>query len=517
MKKIVVKVIILTFWCSGLTGAEIGLNGRLKFSGEWWIKNRAWDGYRNQFKLMTTDINIRLWGRPSKSADFEIEGWGSFGSQRWMPYSYALIDKVYNLMITRGYARYRFNKQNTRKNTEIIFSYGDLYRYSLNDPLIGLIDTSGEAWWDIWGAQWHNGIIFDTYNHLIPEFYSKIFIAHSYSKSFDATGARFYKKFLAGRICPGIAAVIKKWGTTSKDYNLVYTGDLFLDLSVKDTYTLKISAAGGKSDTPCNPGLNTKNEIMIGEVRFAPPCGTGNKRYQWGDFYFIVKTYYIGENFRNYLTKKYDIGKEYGRKGLNVSSEYIFPHYQIRFRHYYNYLEELIHPYSEKENKFEVYIEFKKNFKFLSWYSIKHSLNTRESTFIDVNGETNTVNLIDDYWKDFLVQLEMESKRGYVKLQYKIHNIGSQYLKYLYGLEYNLNITDKIKNNSRILFVDEIGKTRYTVWNEVKYQFKNDTFFSIGYGEGWYTDNDLVNDGDFVENIYARNTDKIYIYIEVNF
>jgi len=202
-----------------------------------------------------------------------------------------------------------------------------------------------------------------------------------------------------------------------------------------------------------------------------------------GAFFITMKHYNFGLNFRDEVSNDFNSFNlsNFGKKGVFFDISFLVPRRAFTITEKFSF-ENLNRRWSYTE----IYIEFINNVFFKSYFDV-------------------TKDKYGDIWKHLFFEISTESKRGKIKLQYKIKDIGVKNVEYsmgerhLFGIEGKMNITDEIGFYSRI----GIGNSKKGVWETGFYQlsfrpFSNSEIY-LEYGEGSHTDGDIVNDSDFAD------------------
>ncbi len=481
-------LIIFFLFSTFNVGAEIYVNGAYEGSIDLYKYSQ---NYRWELSNPWNRIELRLWSNPIKNSEIYSKIYGD----SWNTVNgYERHDGFY---LDETHIKYRIGAE--KDNFEAYLFYKEV-RFWLGDPLLYLVNND----YDKWGNKNTAGIVASV-NGYIPGFYAKLFSARLYESDVDAYGARIYEKIIDGFLHFGTTTTFKKWSGGADNYNFVYASDLWLNL-----YRTYITAEFAQSKTPVIQNYEEDNIAYKVEARRVLDF------VSIGEFGLIGSYRDFGKNFRAYLSKDFDDNSKFDQKGFYFETKYKVPYKAITFLYHLDYWKKHYDNYSVSDNYFEVYIKFIKGFRLKSYYQRYHENAWDKVTVTTLTGETKTVDLLDNTWQHFFVQLEMENKLAYVKIQFKIKNMYSEYLKYLYGAEYSINITSKFKSLNRIVIADEIYRTRFTYFSQIQYRYSDNVNIYLGYGNENDTNDDLVNDDNFVES--NNNIEqKIHLYVKASF
>ncbi len=487
------KVIILTLAITFSFFINLNLNGDTYLNGSFESSidiQRDSNNYKWEMYNPWNRIELRFWSSPLNKTEIYAKAYGdSWRTEN----NYERHDSFYLDEAHIGF-------KSGEKDNFITYLFIKECRFWLGDPLLNLVNND----YDKWDNKNVSGVV-TSISGFFPGFYSKIFGAKLFNSKVNAYGIRIYKKILENHLSVGLTSTYKDWEGDKNNYNLVYASDIWFNIK-KTYFTFEI----GQSITPDILNYTQNNISYKGELR-----KTLNS-FKLGELGIIASYRDYGKNFRAYLSKDFDNNRLFDQKGIYLETKYKVPHKAITITYHLDYWQKHFENYRIMDNYLELYIKFIKGFRFKSFYQRYSEYDWDKVTITDLNGNIEEVPLLDNVWQHFFAQLEMENKLVYVKLQFKIKNMFTDYLKYLYGVEYSINITDKLKSLNRFIIVDEVYRTRYTLFSQIQYKYSNNVDFYLGYGNESDSNDDLVNDDNFVES--NRNIEhKIHLYIKASF
>ncbi len=483
----VILILILLLNALNLN-ADISLNGAYEGSIDLY---RDSNNYKWELSNPWNRVELRLWTKPVDNGEFYIKTYGD----SWNTVNnYERHDGFY---LDETHIKYKIGK--SKDNIESYLFYREV-KFWLGDPLLNLVNND----YDKWGDKSVSGFTVDI-NGYLPGFYMKVFGARLYNSAVDGYGIRIYEKILKNILHFGATGTYKKWQGSVDNYNFVYAGDIWANI-LKTYLTVEFS----QSKTPVI--LNNEEDNIAYKIELRRTLDFASV----GEFSLIGSYRDFGKNFRAYLSKDFDNNSKFDRKGFYFESKYKVPYRAITLLYHLDYWRKHYQNYSVMDNYFEIYIKFIKGFRWKSSYQRYSEYDWDKVTITTLTGETKTVDLIDNTWQHFFTQLEMENDLAYVKVQFKAKNMFTEYLKYLYGVEYSINITSKFKSLNRLIIADEIYRTRYTFFSQIQYRYSDNVNVYLGYGNENDSNDDLVNDDNFVES--NNNIEhKIHLYVKAGF
>ncbi|MBN1898567.1 MAG: hypothetical protein JW827_07290 [Spirochaetes bacterium] len=499
MKPIINLIIILLGLPLGIQ-AETYLNGSYETSFD---IRRDTGSYKWQLDYPWHRLELRFFTNPLESVDFFIKTYANYDHTAYGENSQY---KNQLFQLAESHVHYRIGSRDRFD----IFLFAKQNRFFLGDPLLNLVNNDKDKW-DYDGATDTSKVAGASLemDGFMPGFHLKFFNAHMYEQQVDGYGLRVYDDLIKEKLRLGATTTYKKWPGGLNNYNVVVAADVWFNI-LKNYFTVE----GAKSDTPGDYTLKENDDAFKIEYRRNldfQALGLGA-----GDIDLILSAREIGEHFRAYLSKEYDNDNRYDQRGYFVETKYRPPLKAVTFTYHRDYYKKHTITYSQTDDFFESYIEFINNFNLKIWYQTLHQFNWDRIQITKLDGTTQSVYLQDDRWSHLFWELTMNDEITFVKLQFKIKNIKSEYLRYIYGSEFSINITKRLKSLNRVLVVDEIYRSRNTLWSQIQYNFGPGTDFYLEYGNDSFVNNDLVNDDDFVES--DNNMEhKIHLYLKVSF
>jgi len=201
----------------------------------------------------------------------------------------------------------------------------------------------------------------------------------------------------------------------------------------------------------------------------------------------------FGENFRDYMSYRFDEGREFNRRQYHIEGFYLFPKKAITGTVSYDYYERKS---VEKGNETgnlrptynfysELYIEFIKGFKGKIGYNRWH-------------GFDESAEIFDFFtYPNIFAELSVENKLAKVRMQMRIRDFDTFREVYAYGFDMEFNATGKLKGYFRLLNVNEKTEARATVFAQIRYDIGYGAECFLEYGAPWDSDH-LVNTDGFV-------------------
>jgi hypothetical protein len=303
------------------------------------------------------------------------------------------------------------------------------------------------------------------------------------------------------RLVGGFTFLRKDWTDTSEEanrdrykwmHNMVYAADLAffphdlvetgLHLGPIDLEQSRWTVEAAKSVTPWREFvLNepTENSYLFGaEVR---------------DIHIdklILHAWHFdfGENFRDYLSGRFDDSREYNRVQNHVEGIFFVPRKAITAKVSYDHHRKRVRDEPKgglrpSESIYgEVYVEFIKGFKGRVAYSRWHGF--------DASSEIN------DFftYPGWFGEVSVENFLAKIRLQGRIRDAGTFRQVTAFGFDMNVNITDKLKGYLRMLNVNEEIEARHTMFAQLKYDLGFGAEFYFEYGDAGQSDNIVYTD-----------------------
>ncbi len=229
--------------------------------------------------------------------------------------------------------------------------------------------------------------------------------------------------------------------------------------------------------------------------------------------HLILHTWYnyFGENFRDYLSRRFDEDRQFNRQQYHVEGILLFPKKAITATVSYDYYKKLF--IDEEGGNFrpthnlytELYIEFIKGFKGKVSYNRWHGF--------DASGE-----VFDFFtYPNLFAELSVENRLAKVRVQARVRDFDTFREIFAYAYDVEFNATGKLKGYFRVLNVNEETEARATVFAHVRYDIGWGAELFFEYGEPWHSQ-DLVNTENFVnEGSDQRIEERAKMFLKIYF
>lgn len=284
--------------------------------------------------------------------------------------------------------------------------------------------------------------------------------------------------------------------------NLMPAGLIFGPLSLENTSWIAEYAVSR------DPYQVETSDVRSNENRYALAAEVRNIRLS----NLIVHAWYndFGENFRDYLSRRFDDNREFNRRQYHVEGIVLFPKKAITGTIAYDYYKKRIVDEEGGELRptsnlyTELYIEFIKGFKGKISYNRWH-------------GFDGSAEIFDFYtYPNIFAELSVENRLAKVRIQARIRDWTTFREIVAYGYDMEFNATGKLKGYFRILNVNEETEARATVYARVSYDIGYKAELFAEYGNGWRSEN-LVNTDNFVtEGSGDRIDHQIKMFLKLN-
>jgi hypothetical protein len=246
------------------------------------------------------------------------------------------------------------------------------------------------------------------------------------------------------------------------------------------------------------------DEEFFGEsTHNARAMATEIRDIQVGDLSLYAWYFDFGENFRDYLSGRFDDDREFNRIQKHLEAIWLVPRKAITAKVYYDYQRKRIRDEPTgglrpaREWYGELYIEFIKGFKgkvaYKNWRGF------------DASSEVN------DFftYPNWFAEMSVENFLAKIRIQARLKDAGTFRELTAYGFDMNVNITERLKGYLRMLNVNEELRARHTLFAELKYDLGFGAEFFFQYGDPGQSDN-LVNTDWFVSEQVNQNLDENY-------
>ncbi|UCF06165.1 MAG: hypothetical protein JSV33_03815 [bacterium] len=227
----------------------------------------------------------------------------------------------------------------------------------------------------------------------------------------------------------------------------------------------------------------------------------------------IIHAWYndFGENFRDYLSRRFDEDREFNRRQYHIEGIYLVPKKAITAIVAYDFYKKrivdeeggLLRPTYNLYT--ELYVEFIKGFRGKIAYNRWHGF--------DGSGE-----VFDFFtYPNIVAELSVENKLAKVRIQSRIRDFNTFREVFAYGFDVEFNATGKLKGYFRILNVNEETEARATVFAQVRYDIGWGAEFFVEYGDPWKSEH-LVHTDHFVnEGSSDRIDHRIKMFLKLYF
>ncbi|MFH1755619.1 MAG: hypothetical protein ABIA59_07925, partial [Candidatus Latescibacterota bacterium] len=220
---------------------------------------------------------------------------------------------------------------------------------------------------------------------------------------------------------------------------------------------------------------------------------------------------YFGENFRGYMSRRFDEDRQYNRKQYHVEGIVLMPKKAITLTVAYDFYKKIFIDeeggnYRPTYNLYsELYLEFINGFKGKVAYSRWHGF--------DGSGE-----VFDFYtYPNLFAELSVENSIAKVRIQGRIRDYQTFREVFAYGYDMEFNATGKLKGYLRVLNVNEETEARATVFAQVRYDIGWGAEFFVEYGDPDQS-RDMVNTDWFVnEGANNRLEHRAKMFLKIYF
>lgn len=483
-----VLILFLLFPASSLS-AGVRLNGGYETSLDLVRDNRP---YRWQMDNPWHRLELRFSSDPVPGSEIFLKAYGDV----WITVNN--IERKDKFFLDEAHMKYRWGEKDT---LETFLFFREL-RFWLGDPLLNLANNDQDKWND----KKVSGLSSEL-NGCLPNFWMKFFLARMFDANTDAAGVRIQEKWIRDRLHTGLTVTYKNWHAESTGYNAVAAADIWGRL-----YQFDLAAEGAVSDTPTITDHRKENWALKTELRRNIDLDSAGI----GDIGLIASVRDIGRNFRAYLSKDYDNDRKFDQRGYFFEGKVKVARKAVTLTVRRDYFQRHKRDYSVTDDQAESYVEFIRGFRWKNFFQAYRERDREKVSVTLLDGSVIETDYLDNLWRHFLTQLEMENRTAYVKLQFKIKNMFTDYLKILYGVEYSINITAKLKSINRLVIADEVYRSRTSLFSQIQYRFGENTDFYLGYGNEDDTRDDMVNDDDFAESDKGIEH-KVHLYVRASF
>lgn len=306
--------------------------------------------------------------------------------------------------------------------------------------------------------------------------------------------ARLRHKVWGERFTSGAMLLRKDFGfdSTGKSYNQVYSADVtFSPRNLVDTglqlgpINLEQSRWTAETAWSIRPG----EEATIGASRArARAIALEMRNIVIGDL--TLNGWYndFGEDFRSYLSNRFDDSHEYNRVQKHAEAIWLVPRKSVTAKFTYDHYRKRIadepggglRPATELYG--ELYMEyvngFKSRFAYKQWRGYDGSLE------------------INDFYTypDWFGEVSVENFLAKIRIQGRVHDAGTFRQVTAFGFDMQVNITPKLKGYLRALNVNEKTEARHTLFAQLKYDLGWGADLYFEYGDPGQSDNLVYTD-----------------------
>ncbi|MBK9303355.1 MAG: hypothetical protein IPM94_05585 [bacterium] len=398
------------------------------------------------------------------------------------------------------------------KGTETILFSRQNHFWINDEPLFNLV-SDGKLKNDSWGPQ-SQGVRFEFWDRKLPwlgtwggtAIYSDDGGTHNWGQGdvrdgVDSWIVRVRNRSWGDRLVGGLMFLRKDWTDTGAPLatsrlglmnNQVYEADLAffphdlvadglhlgpLDLE-QSRWTLEYAVSRVPYQEHVSGHPTELNRLFGAEVR---DVHVGN---------LILHGWYhdAGENFRDFLSGRWDDERKYNRITQHAEGIFFVPRKAITAKVAYDkerlrVPDEIGFGLRPAETWYgEVYVEFIKGFKGKTIYKRWHGFDADS----DVNAYAT--------YPDLFAELSVENFLAKIRLQFRLHDFDTFRESSAYGFDMNVNITDKVKGYLRMLDARDSVEARQTAFAQLKYDLGYGAEFYFEYGDPGQSDNIVWTD-----------------------
>jgi len=303
------------------------------------------------------------------------------------------------------------------------------------------------------------------------------------------------------RIESAVMYIRKDWTDTSRDdwrdlqslmYNDVFSFDVaFSPRNLTETGLRlgPINLEQSRWTTEMAWSRRPYQEQVFGDSRYhAHALAFEVRDIHVGDMTFHSWHNDFGENFRSFMSNRFDGGHEYNRVETHAEAIYLVPLKSVTTKVTYNQQRKRVvdepggglRP--SREWYGEVFMEFINGFRARFAYKNWHGF------------DTNAAVIDFATYPDWFGEISVENFLAKVRLQARIHDAGTFRQVTIYGFDMSVNLTDRLKGYLRALNVNEETEARHTVFAQLKYDIGWGAEVYFEYGDAGQSDNLAYND-----------------------
>jgi len=219
----------------------------------------------------------------------------------------------------------------------------------------------------------------------------------------------------------------------------------------------------------------------------------------------------FGEDFRSYLSSRFDDSREYNRVQTHVEGIWLLPAKAVTAKVSYDHYRKRIadepggglRPATTWYG--ELYMEFINGFKARFAYNNWHGYDAASE--------------VSDFYTypDWFGELSVENFLAKVRLQARIHDAGTFRQVTIYGFDMSVNLTERLKGYLRALNVNEETEARHTMFAQLKYDIGWGAEVYFEYGDGGQSDNLAYTDWFVSEGTNDNLRDRFKLLVKAWF
>ncbi len=385
-------------------------------------------------------------------------------------------------------------------------------RFYINDePLLRLVDDN-KLKNDDWGPK-AQGIRFDFWEiDLGIKNLGGTFIVSDNGGTFSSSGVdipngddnkifRLRHKTWDGRIESAVMFLRKDWTDTSQDnwrdilslmHNDIFSFDVAFIPRNLITTGLRlgpINLEQSRWTTEMAWSQRPYDEHVFGASRHrARAISVEERDIHVGDFTFHSWYNDFGEDFRSYMSSRFDEGHEYNKIQKHAEIFWLVPRKSLTTKLIWDSQRKRVadepggglRPSTEWYG--ELYMEFingfKARFAYRNWHGYDSSLEVND--FIS--------------YPDWFGEVSVENFLAKIRLQGRIHDAGTFRQVTIFGFDMNVNLTERLKGYLRAMNVNEETEARHTIFAQLKYDIGWGAEFYFEYGDAGQSDNLVYTD-----------------------
>lgn len=309
-----------------------------------------------------------------------------------------------------------------------------------------------------------------------------------------STIGRLRHKTWRDRITSGVMYLRKDWGpdATGKSNNQVYSADV--------TFSPRELLETGLQLGPLNLEQSRWTAEAAWSIRPGDEAATGASRARAraialearsivvGDVTVHAWYHDFGEDFRSYLSRRFDDDHEYNRLRKHAEAIWLVPRKSVTAKVSYDTYRKRIadepggglRPATEWYG--ELYMEYVDGFKSRLAYK-------------QWRGYDSALEINDFYtYPDWFGEVSVENFLAKVRLQGRVHDAGTFRQVTAWGFDMQVNITDKVKGYLRAMNVNEKTEARHTMFAQLKYDLGWGADLYFEYGDPGQSDNLVYTD-----------------------